>query len=162
MLFSNSRLRTLTGYPPNMLTGGPGALPFPDLIMATGIFLWVVQTKPHESGAVGSFLQRLVLAVSPSVLGIYLIHDNLMVKSVLWNSFYVGAQTDGPMARDVLCMATLAALYMLLLVASCIFHGLVVAPVNRAVDTLLNAVSQRWRNSHMEPTAPTVESGHPA
>ena len=149
-VIKNSAMLLALGYPANLITSGPGSTPIPAICAATAVFLHLAQRSTGQSAdsspantrkqrkQPGGIAARIILALSPATLGIYLIHENFLLKPVLWSMVFTHAEPNGPMAKTLFAVAAIAAIYLMLLVISLVIHHLVVRPITTLTDNILN------------------------
>lgn len=123
---SGAHIITELGYPSNLFTAGSGASPIFAVIIGTVIFIWVTQTKPLEHS---SILGRIVLAISPATLGVYLIHENFIVKQYLWSFVFRVPEPPSILSKMVIAPMEIITLYIVLLAASWGIHSLIINPL---------------------------------
>lgn len=71
------------GYPSNLFIAGNGASPILSVIIGTAIFICMSQTKQPKQNLLG----KTIIAISPATLGVYLIHENFIVKNIYGTSY---------------------------------------------------------------------------
>lgn len=120
------------GYAGNLFSSGPGAVPFLGVISGIAIFLWVAQktVKPANPGIIG----RIVNFLSPATLGIYLLHENWMIKPYWWQAVLSYPRPATALGEIGAAMLALILSYLILTVVSLLLTKLVVAPVTHAVS----------------------------
>lgn len=123
----------IMGYPGNLLTSGPGASPIFAVLIGSVIFLYVVQHENlHQQQLKFSTIGKIILHVSPATFGVYLIHENFIVKPMIWDAVFAMPQPSGVM-KVPYAVASIMVIYTLLLAISyCVLHW-IVQPVTRLI-----------------------------
>ncbi|KFI46048.1 Acyltransferase family protein [Bifidobacterium bohemicum] len=150
LIQNSAGLRNTMGLPSNLLTAGPGASPILAVIAGSLIFIWVSQTKAaSKSTTCGS----IILAIAPATFGVYLIHENFLIKGHLWNFIFIHPEPPSMIAKIVFSLVSIIVLYITLLIVSLIVHQLVIKPVTSLVDNHVIARINFHPASHLSETA---------
>lgn len=120
------------GYRGNLLSSGPGAVPFLGVISGTAIFLWVAQktAAPAKPSTIG----RIVNFLSPATLGIYLLHENWMIKPFWWQAVLSYPRPASAFGEIGAATLALVLCFLTLMIASLILTKFVVTPITSAVS----------------------------
>lgn len=135
MLSSKNILTESFKYPSNLLTAGPGASPILAVLAGTVIFIWVSQTTTTRNRQ--SPLVRLVLFLAPSTFGIYLLHENMLIKQVLWDAVFSYPEPAGFGGKVVFTLVVLPLVFVGLMLISLVYSHLLVSPITNRVIRML-------------------------
>lgn len=130
----NSITAILGNPPTNLLTAGPGASPILAVISGAVIFIWVAQI--HTRNRVDTVWSRLIIALAPSTLGIYLIHENFLIKPLLWDTVFKNPEPMGLFAKLIFSVAAITVVFLTLMLVSYIYDLLIVNPIIRGVSRI--------------------------
>lgn len=124
------------GYVGNLFTSGPGASPFLGVISGAVIFLWVAQktARPAPDNRWG----RVINYLSPATLGIYLLHENWMLKPYWWKAVLSYPSVTSGVAEVGLAFIALILCYIVLTLVSLLITRLVVQPLTARVTGLIS------------------------
>ena len=129
-------VRVSLGYPINIATAGGGASPLLSVIVAVVSFLYIERrcrkTLPSE-GVIG----QIVLLSSPATLGIYLLHENPLLKTIFWPLFFGFVRAHRLSFAIVMPVGILMIYFGALLISLLINHILVV-PLTSDVLRIVN------------------------
>jgi surface polysaccharide O-acyltransferase-like enzyme len=131
---------TSWGYPGNLFTAGPGASPIFAVVAGTILFVWIIQ-KPDPENEEGS-LGKVINFVSPATLGIYLIHENFIVKQWLWNFVFRNPEPVGMLNKAVFAFVTIIVVYIALLSTSLILEKLIITPLSNLIISHSNRIKK--------------------
>lgn len=120
------------GYPANLLTAGPGASPFIGVLVGIAIFLPVAQRCEERPEFADNHWTRFVLQAATATFGVYLLHENWLIKPVLWNSVFALPMPSGA-AKAVCSLGVILVLYVALLAVSWAIDHLIVRPLVRLI-----------------------------
>ena len=123
------------GYPNNLFTAGTGATPIIAVAMGTIIFVRVAQTKPPIKE---SHIGTAILCISPATLGVYLIHENFIVKQYLWKYIFDNISMTSIGEKIFISIAVIMVLYALLLFISFFINKMIIKPVIHLLDKYIN------------------------
>jgi hypothetical protein len=134
---SSPKLITEFGYPPELLIAGPGASPIFAVIAGTAIFLCVAQYAQNKKPSSGRLCAAINM-LAPATLGIYLLHENFIVKLFLWPAIFAGPEPSSALAKLLTSILTISILFLVLLALSLSIRTIVVRPVLKATDRVLS------------------------
>lgn len=115
------------GYNANILTAGPGASPIIPVIIATVIFIWIVQREQKQAP---KLLVNFILCVSPATFGVYLIHENFLFKQILWHYIFLIPESSG-FLKIIISIFIIILLYAALMTLSWIILNVLINPLTR-------------------------------
>lgn len=115
------------GYNANILTAGPGASPIIPVIIATVIFIWIVQREQKQAP---KLLANFILCVSPATFGVYLIHENFLFKQILWHYIFLIPESSGSL-KIIISIFIIILLYAALMTLSWIILNVLINPLTR-------------------------------
>jgi hypothetical protein len=131
---------TSWGYPGNLFTAGPGVSPIFAVVAGTTLFIWVVQKPDPENEE--SSISKVINFVSPATLGIYLIHENFIVKQWLWNFVFRNPEPVGMLNKAVFAFVTIIVVYIALLFISLILEKLIITPLSKLIISHSNRIKK--------------------
>lgn len=67
---------------------------------------------------------------APATLGVYLIHENMFIKQLIWSIVFASSEPSGLFYKAVVATISVALLYMGLLVVSHLFDKYIVKPIS--------------------------------
>lgn len=147
VLGRQNSITALLGNPPaNLLTAGPGASPILAVISGAVIFIWITQIRTRNRAI--TVWSRLIIALAPSTLGIYLIHENFLIKPLLWDTVFQSPEPIGLFAKMIFSAIAITAVFLMLMLVSYVYNFLVVDPVTRAVSRI--HLSGRGTGRHID------------
>ena len=147
VLGRQNSITALLGNPPaNLLTAGPGASPILAVISGAVIFIWITQIRTRNRA--NTVWSRLIIALAPSTLGIYLIHENFLIKPLLWDTVFQSPEPIGLFAKMIFSAIAITAVFLMLMLVSYVYNFLVVDPVTRAVSRI--HLSGRGAGRHID------------
>ena len=120
------------GYPTNLLTAGPGASPFIGVLVGIAIFLPVAQRCEEKPAFADNHWTRFVLQEATATFGVYLLHENWLIKPVLWGNVFALPMPSGA-AKAVCSLGVILVLYVALLAVSWAIDHLIVRPLVRLI-----------------------------
>ncbi|WEV73101.1 acyltransferase family protein [Bifidobacterium sp. ESL0790] len=121
-------------YPTNILVAGFGACPILAVIAGSSIFLWLAQRPaPMHTGIFG----KTVLLLASATFGVYLIHENDIVKHHLWPFVFSHPEPVSLLGKIVFSVVAIVVLYVVLLVVSLIINLCVLKPLIHLFDKLV-------------------------
>lgn len=115
------------GYNANILTARPGASPIIPVIIATVIFIWIVQREQKQAP---KLLVNFILCVSPATFGVYLIHENFLFKQILWHYIFLIPESSG-FLKIIISIFIIILLYAALMTLSWIILNVLINPLTR-------------------------------
>ncbi|WEV52342.1 acyltransferase [Bifidobacterium sp. ESL0704] len=131
LIINSPILRDKLALPGNLLTAGEGSTPILAVLAAVALFVCVVQSKkPTRMTA----FTRTVLVLSPATLGIYLIHENFIVKALLWGFVFSRPEPAGVIGKALFAAGAILLLYLVSMLMSLLVHSVIIRPVTRLVD----------------------------
>ena len=114
-------------YNANILTAGPGASPIIPVIIATVIFIRIVQREQKQAP---KLLANFILCVSPATFGVYLIHENFLFKQILWHYIFLIPESSGSL-KIIISIFIIILLYAALMTLSWIILNVLINPLTR-------------------------------
>lgn len=114
------------GYPANLLTAGPGASPILSVITGCFIFLWVCKLP---SPGLNTIWSKSILSLSPATLGVYLIHENFIIKNYLWRFVFQLPEPTSTIGIVANSAVSIVLIYIILLFVSYVIFKLLVSPL---------------------------------
>lgn len=121
------------GYPANLLTAGSGASPILAVVAGSTIFLYVVQIC-KKARANETRFSEIVLILSPATLGVYLIHENFLLKPILWRAVFSNPEPSAFSAKILFSICVIVLLFLVLLLISYFVHVCITPIVNRITN----------------------------
>lgn len=129
-------LRVSLGYPINIATAGGGASPLLSVIVAIVWFSYIERrcrkTLPSE-GVIG----KIVLLLSPATLGIYLLHENPLLKTIFWPLIF-GFAREHHLSFPIAMSVGVLVVYCGTLLVSLLMNHILVVPLTSAVLRIVN------------------------
>lgn len=122
-------------YPGNLLTAGPGAVPILSLIMAASIFIWMKGMRCTDEMASGG-IARLICRLSPYMFGIYLLHENMFFKPMLWGIVFRLAEPQGILMKFLFAACVIAAVFICCLGVAAVISIFALNPLARVTAPL--------------------------
>lgn len=117
------------GYNSNILTAGSGASPIISVTIATIIFIHITQGKTkHITEPIANF----ILHVSPATFGVYLIHENFLIKPILWHYIFLIPESHG-LLKAIASLTIITVTYATLLIISWIILNAIITPLTKTV-----------------------------
>lgn len=117
------------GYNSNILTAGSGASPIISVTIATIIFIHIAQGKTkHITEPIANF----ILHVSPATFGVYLIHENFLIKPILWHYIFLIPESHG-LLKAIASLTIITVTYATLLIISWIILNAIITPLTKTV-----------------------------
>ena len=124
-------LTRVLNYPGNLFIAGPGASPALSVIVGTIWFLYCTQRFSKTTVTYSQF-GIIVAKVSPATFGVYLIHENFLIKPLLWHMVFRTPLANHAMPYEVACNALLiVCTYVVLLAISFVLYKIAVTPLCR-------------------------------
>lgn len=130
------------GYGAYILIAGSGASPVLSYVAAVFIFIYVQgsESKVREQTPNSSLRDSLAIHFSllarscvekfaSATLGVYLIHENMFMKQLLWNRVFGGLEPVGYFSKLRFAASSVALIYVLLIGVSKLFDECAVAPL---------------------------------
>lgn len=134
------RLSPEFGYPANLLTAGPGASPILSVITGCSIFLWVCKLP---SPSLNTIWTRSILSLSPATLGVYLIHENFIIKNYLWKAVFQLPEPTSTTGIIINSAISILLIYLILLLFSLVIYKIVVLPLTTQFMKFVSQHSSR-------------------
>ena len=116
------------GYKSNLFTAGPGASPLFAVIIGTVIFLYTMQLENSRDSLMGNF----ILASAPATFGVYLLHENFLLKPVLWHYVFLIPSGSGALKLGVAAV-TIVVLFCVLMLISYVIQKLIMVPLLKRI-----------------------------
>lgn len=115
LLYSYQDALARWGYWPYMLICGTGSIPLFSLLCARELFLavdaWNTDNSPRQ-------LQKIVLGLSPGVLGVYLIHTHPLISPILWAHVFATPEPIGAINKIGFSLIACVLIYASMLIGS--------------------------------------------
>lgn len=108
----------------NLFTAGKGASPIFAVAIATVIFLYTIQFGRAHDSLMGNF----ILASAPATFGVYLLHENFLLKPVLWHYVFLIPSGSGVVKLGV-AMVSIVVVFGVLMVISYVIRKLIILPL---------------------------------
>ncbi len=122
-------LTRVLNYPGNLFIAGPGASPLLSVIVGATWFLYCAQRFNRTTVTYSKF-GTIVAKVSPATFGVYLIHENFLIKPLLWHAVFHTPLSNRAMPYEVACNALLIVIsYVILLAISFVLYKIAVTPL---------------------------------
>lgn len=135
-------LRVSLGYPINIATAGGGASPLLSVIVAIVWFSYIErrcrETLPSE-GTIG----KIVLLLSPATLGIYLLHENPLLKTIFWPLIF-GFARERHLSFPIVMSVSVLLIYCGALLISLLMNHILVVPLTSVVLRIVNRNDGKW------------------
>lgn len=116
------------GYKSNLFTAGPGASPLFAVIIGTVIFLYTMQLEQSRDSVIGNF----ILEIAPATFGVYLLHENFLLKPVLWYYIFLIPSGAGIVKMGI-AVVTILLLFVALMCVSYLLEKLIINPVIKRI-----------------------------
>ena len=128
--------RVSLGYPINIVTAGGGASPLLSVIVAMVWFLYIERrcrkTLPSE-GIIG----QIALLLSPATLGVYLLHENPLLKTIFWPLIF-GFVRAHRLSFAIAMPVGILVIYFGALLISLLVNHILVVPLTSDVLRIVN------------------------
>lgn len=119
-------------YPSNLFIAGPGASPLFSLLAACPLFIYVVQ---KGSSFESDWFNRAINAMASATLGVYLIHENMFLKPLIWATVFQLSEPASILEKMVLSSVSIIILYTLLLLLSFVMQRVIVERIGNLAST---------------------------
>lgn len=119
-------------YPSNLFIAGPGASPVFGLFAACPIFIFVIQQSLNKSKD-ESFISYnpVINHLATGTLGVYLIHENMFLKSLIWGFVFTGSEPASFFGKLVVSLFHIFAVFTICLIAALLINRFFVKPAER-------------------------------
>lgn len=136
-------LTRVLNYPGNLFIAGPGASPVLSVIVGTIWFLYCAQRFSKTTVTYSQF-GIIVATVSPATFGVYLIHENFLIKPLLWNMVFRTPLANHAMPYEIACNALLiVGTYVVLLAISFVLYKIAVTPLCKLSSAVVRKFSAK-------------------
>lgn len=116
------------GYKSNLFAAGGGASPLFAVVIGTVIFLYTMQLEQSRDSVIGNF----ILEIAPATFGVYLLHENFLLKPVLWYYIFLIPSGTGIMKFGIAAV-TIILLFIALMCVSYLLEKLIINPVIKRI-----------------------------
>lgn len=119
-------------YPSNLFIAGPGASPIFGLTAACPAFIYVIQRSSDNSkNESRSVYSPLINFLASGTLGVYLIHENMFLKPLIWGFIFKVAEPVSILGKFGISLLLIFVLFIALLFVSLLINRIFVKPVER-------------------------------
>lgn len=112
----------------NLFIAGTGASPIFAVAIATVIFLYTIQFGRSHDLLMGNF----ILASAPATFGVYLLHENFLLKPVLWHYVFLIPSGSGVVKLGVAAV-TIVVLFCVLMLICYVIQKLILVPLLKRI-----------------------------
>lgn len=112
----------------NLFTAGKEASPLFAIAITTLIFLYTPQFENSRDSLMGKF----ILASAPATFGVYLLHENFLLKPILWHYVFLIPSGSGALKLGVAAV-TIVVLFCVLMLICYVIQKLILMPLLKRI-----------------------------